>query len=88
MRLNGVPSYGLRVSHHRVTTPIAVQKTNHLSWTIRGSCQLGACRSLGTSQSLDGFLRWVAAQPEDLRLDRELVAAVHRLPGVPDRLSD
>src|SRR5579864_5642877 len=47
-----------------------------------------ACRSRGTSQSLDRFLGWATAQPVDLALDRELVAAVHRMPGVTDGLSD
>src|SRR5216684_624997 len=50
--------------------------------------QACAYRSLGAPQSLDRFLGRAAAQPEDLALDRELVAAVHRPPGIPYCLSD
>src|SRR6516162_6905789 len=47
-----------------------------------------AGRSLGTSQTLGRILRRATPEPEDLLLDRELVAAVRALPRLPDRLLD
>src|SRR5882724_9436097 len=90
MARKAVPSVIAARPRYRAMTPrrSALVRSLRRASDRRGA-ESWACarRSLGTSQSLDWFLGWAAAQPEDLALDRELVAAVHRPPGVPDCLS-
>src|SRR5258708_26328761 len=91
MACKAVPSVIAARPRYRAMTPrrsALVRSLRRASDRGGASSQARAYRSLGASQSLDRFLGWAAAQPEDLALDRELVAAVHRPPGVPDCLSD